>query len=60
MFHISKKCGKNASETLSDLVFLFLTLSKLFRKTVLVIKSLFYLFWHWFITLSYKLKEVPS
>ena len=27
--------------------FLFLTLSKLLRKLVLVIKSLFYLFWHW-------------
>ena len=40
--------------------FLFLTLKKLLRKPVLVIKSLFYLFWHWFITLSYKLQDVSS
>ena len=33
--------------------FLFLNLKKL-----LDIKSLFYLFWRWFITLSYKLQEV--
>ena len=36
--------------------FLFLTLNKLLRKPVLVIKSLYYLFWHWFITLSCKLQ----
>ena len=35
-------------------------MSKLFKKPVLVIKSLFYLFWHWFITISYKLQEVTS
>ena len=29
-------------------------------KPVLVIKLLIYLFWHWFITLSYKLEEVTS
>ena len=37
--------------------FLFLTLNKLLTKPVWVIKSLFYLFWHWFITLSYKLQK---
>ena len=29
-------------------------------KPVLVITALFYLFWHWFIPLSYKLQEVTS
>ena len=38
----------------------FLTLNKLFRKPFLVIKSLFYLFWQWLITLSYMLQEVTS
>ena len=40
--------------------FFLLTWNKLPRKSVLVIKSLFYLFWYWFITLSYKLQEVTS
>ena len=39
---------------------LFLILNKFLRKPVLVIKFLFYLFWHWFITLSYKLQELSS
>ena len=39
---------------------LFLNVNKLLRKPVLVVKSLFYLFWQWFITLSYKLLEVTS
>ena len=40
--------------------FLSLTLNKLLMKPVWVTKSLFYLFWHWFITLSYKLQELTS
>ena len=65
MFQMSKKSSKYASEkhllnvnsldhyvyTLSDLVFLFLTLNKLLREPALVIKSLLYLFWHWFINI---------
>ena len=38
--------------------YLFLTLNKLFTKPVWAIKSLCYLFWHWFVTLSSKLLEV--
>ena len=34
--------------------FLFVTLNKLLRKPALVVKSLSYLFWHCFATLSYK------
>ena len=42
--------------------FLFLTLNKLLRteETCFSYKSSFYLFWHWFITRSYKLQEVTS
>ena len=40
--------------------FLFLTVNKFLRKPVLVIKYLFYLFWYWFITLSYMLQELTS
>ena len=36
--------------------FLFLTLNKLLRKPVIFIKSLFYLFWHWFIMQKLQVK----
>ena len=50
--HVKKKRGKNASET-----YFYWTNFLGRRKPVLVTKSLFYLFWHWFITLAHKLKE---
>ena len=40
--------------------FLFWTFNKLLSKSVLVIKSLFYLPWHRFIIISNKLQEVSS
>ena len=40
--------------------FSFLNFSKLLIKPIYVIKSLFYLFLYWFITLSYKLQEGTS
>ena len=40
--------------------FPFLNFSKLLIKPIYVIKSLFYLFLYWFITLSYKLQEGTS
>ena len=60
------KCGKDASENLLNVnsleiiwfSFLFSTFNK--PLLVLVIKSLFYLFWHWLITFSYKLQVVTS
>ena len=42
----------------SDIIWsssIFLTLNILLRTPALVIESLFYFFWHWFITISYKL-----
>ena len=60
MFHISKQnVDKNASETFAERLeiiwssFLLMIMNKLLRKPVLVRKSLFHLFWHWFLTLSF-------
>ena len=61
--YVKTKCGnKNASATFAErnslgiiwFNVLLLTLKKLLTKTVLVRKSLFHLFWHWFIAPSYK------
>ena len=42
----------NSSEIISS-SFLLIIMNKLLRKHVLVRQSLFHLFWHWFLTLSF-------
>ena len=42
----------NSSEIISS-SFLLIIMNKLLRKHVLVRKSLFHLFWHWFLILSF-------
>ena len=63
MFHISKQnvairmqvkhlLNVNSLEIIWS-SFLLIIMNKLLRKPVLVRKSLFHLFWHWFLTLSF-------
>ena len=58
---VKTRCGdRNASETFAersqfwDYLIKFFIIKKLLRQPVLARKLLFHLFWHWFITLSYK------
>ena len=54
MFHISKQNVAMRMLNVNSLEnSLLIVINKLLRKPVLVRKSLFHLFWHWFLTLSF-------